>query len=182
MSLRYFNVVGSATDEVYDASPHNLFPLVIEALLAGRTPRINGEDYPTPDGTCVRDYVHVGDLADCHVAAALALAEGRPLRPAYNLGSGGRAEHPADHGRDGAGHRDRVHSRDRVPASGRPGTDRRRRVGGCGRPGLEDELLARRDGVLGVVGAQGVRPRVRLTGIGVADVHRRGVVDETQQF
>ncbi|MFZ0530044.1 MAG: UDP-glucose 4-epimerase GalE [Propionicimonas sp.] len=88
VSLRYFNVVGSATDEVYDASPHNLFPLVIEALLAGRTPRINGDDYATPDGTCVRDYVHVGDLADAHVVAALALAEGRPLRPAYNLGSG----------------------------------------------------------------------------------------------
>jgi len=88
VSLRYFNVVGSATDEVYDVSPHNLFPLVIEALLAGRTPRINGVDYPTPDGTCVRDYVHVGDLADSHVAAALALTEGRPLRPAYNLGSG----------------------------------------------------------------------------------------------
>lgn len=88
VSLRYFNVVGSATDEVYDASPHNLFPLVIEALLAGRTPRINGDDYPTEDGTCVRDYVHVGDLADTHVAAALALAEGRELRTAYNLGSG----------------------------------------------------------------------------------------------
>lgn len=88
VSLRYFNVVGSATDEVYDASPHNLFPLVIEALLAGRTPRINGVDYPTPDGTCVRDYVHVGDLATCHVEAALALTEGRQLRPAYNLGSG----------------------------------------------------------------------------------------------
>ena len=88
VSLRYFNVVGSATDEVYDASPHNLFPLVIEALLAGRTPRINGGDYPTPDGTCVRDYVHVGDLAHSHVAAALALEAGRELRPAYNLGSG----------------------------------------------------------------------------------------------
>jgi len=86
--LRYFNVVGSATDEVYDASPHNLFPLVIEALLAGRTPRINGIDYPTPDGTCVRDYVHVGDLADTHVAAAKALLAGTPLKPAYNLGSG----------------------------------------------------------------------------------------------
>jgi len=86
--LRYFNVVGSATDEVYDASPHNLFPLVIEALLEGRTPRINGDDYPTPDGTCVRDYVHVADLATSHVAAALALSEGRSLRPAYNLGSG----------------------------------------------------------------------------------------------
>ncbi len=63
-------MVGSATDEVYDASPHNLFPLVIEALLEGRTPRINGVDYPTADGTCVRDYVHVGDLANSHVAAA----------------------------------------------------------------------------------------------------------------
>ncbi len=88
VSLRYFNVVGSATDEVYDASPHNLFPLVLEALLAGKTPRINGDDYPTPDGTCVRDYVHVGDLAVSHVAAAKALAAGTPLRPAYNLGSG----------------------------------------------------------------------------------------------
>jgi UDP-glucose 4-epimerase len=88
VSLRYFNVVGSATDAVFDASPHNLFPLVIEALLDGRTPRINGDDYATPDGTCVRDYVHVGDLAASHVAAALALDEGRPLRKAYNLGSG----------------------------------------------------------------------------------------------
>ena len=88
VSLRYFNVVGSATDEVYDASPHNLFPLVIEALLEGKTPRINGVDYPTADGTCVRDYVHVGDLANSHVAAARALEAGRELRPAYNLGSG----------------------------------------------------------------------------------------------
>jgi UDP-glucose 4-epimerase len=86
--LRYFNVVGSATDEVYDASPHNLFPLVLEALLAGRTPRINGNDYATDDGTCVRDYVHVGDLAVSHVAAASALLAGAELRPAYNLGSG----------------------------------------------------------------------------------------------
>ena len=88
VSLRYFNVVGSATDEAYDASPHNLFPIVIEALLAGRTPRVNGTDYPTTDGSCVRDYLHVGDLAVSHVAAAQALEVGRPLRPAYNLGSG----------------------------------------------------------------------------------------------
>jgi UDP-glucose 4-epimerase len=87
-SLRYFNVVGSGTPELYDTSPHNLFPLVFEALLAGRTPRINGGDYPTPDGTCVRDYVHVADLADAHVAAARALADGRALEPVYNLGSG----------------------------------------------------------------------------------------------
>jgi UDP-glucose 4-epimerase len=87
-SLRYFNVVGSGTDEVYDTSPHNLFPLVIEALLEGRTPRINGTDYPTPDGTCVRDYVHVADLAVSHVAAAEALTAGTTLERVYNLGSG----------------------------------------------------------------------------------------------
>ena len=87
-SLRYFNVVGSGTDEVYDSSPHNLFPLVIEALIEGRTPRINGTDYPTPDGTCVRDYVHVADLAVSHVAAARAIAEGKELERVYNLGSG----------------------------------------------------------------------------------------------
>ncbi len=87
-SLRYFNVVGSGVDEVYDTSPHNLFPLVLEALIAGRTPRINGDDYPTPDGTCVRDYIHVSDLAVSHVAAARALESGTDLRPVYNLGSG----------------------------------------------------------------------------------------------
>jgi len=87
-SLRYFNVVGSAVDWLYDTSPHNLFPVVIEALEAGKTPHINGTDYDTPDGTCVRDYVHVGDLAISHVSAARALEEGRPLEPVYNLGSG----------------------------------------------------------------------------------------------
>jgi UDP-glucose 4-epimerase len=87
-SLRYFNVVGSGSTDVYDTSPHNLFPLVIEALVEGRTPRINGDDYDTPDGTCVRDYVHVADLALSHVAAAQALTEGRRLEPVYNLGSG----------------------------------------------------------------------------------------------
>jgi UDP-glucose 4-epimerase len=87
-SLRYFNVVGSGTPELYDTSPHNLFPLVLDALAEGRTPRINGTDYPTPDGTCVRDYVHVADLAVSHVAAARALSEGRELQRVYNLGSG----------------------------------------------------------------------------------------------
>jgi UDP-glucose 4-epimerase len=87
-SLRYFNVVGSGRPELYDTSPHNLFPLVFDALLAGRTPRINGTDYPTPDGTCVRDYIHVADLALAHVEAARRLDAGEPLEPAYNLGSG----------------------------------------------------------------------------------------------
>ncbi len=88
VSLRYFNVVGSGTPELYDTSPHNLFPLVFEALLEGRTPRINGTDYPTPDGTCVRDYIHVADLAAAHVVAAQKLDAGTVLRPVYNLGSG----------------------------------------------------------------------------------------------
>jgi UDP-glucose 4-epimerase len=87
-SLRYFNVVGSGTPELYDSSPHNLFPLVLEALLEGRTPQINGGDYPTPDGTCVRDYIHVADLAVSHVAAARALSDGARLERVYNLGSG----------------------------------------------------------------------------------------------
>jgi UDP-glucose 4-epimerase len=89
VSLRYFNVVGSGWSDLYDTSPHNLFPLVASALEAGKTPFVNGADYPTPDGSCIRDYVHVLDLADAHVAAAEALVAGRPLQPAYNLGSGG---------------------------------------------------------------------------------------------
>jgi UDP-glucose 4-epimerase len=86
-SLRYFNVVGSADPTVYDTSPHNLFPIVFEKLLAGETPQINGDDYDTPDGTNVRDYVHVGDIAAAHVVAAQRLAAGEPIEPAYNLGS-----------------------------------------------------------------------------------------------
>ncbi|WP_445256897.1 UDP-glucose 4-epimerase GalE [Nocardioides aurantiacus] len=87
-SLRYFNVVGSGSDDLYDTSPHNLFPIVFEKLLAGETPRINGTDFDTPDGTCVRDYVHVADLARSHVVAAQRLAAGEELLPVYNLGSG----------------------------------------------------------------------------------------------
>lgn len=87
-SLRYFNVVGSGYPAVYDTSPHNLFPLVFDALLGGRTPKIFGTDYPTPDGTNVRDYVHVSDIAAAHVAAAKRLEAGEPIEPAYNLGSG----------------------------------------------------------------------------------------------
>jgi UDP-glucose 4-epimerase len=87
-SLRYFNVVGSGDPSLYDSSPHNLLPLVFTALVEGRTPRINGNDYPTPDGTNVRDYIHVSDLALAHVVAAQKLEAGGKLEPAYNLGSG----------------------------------------------------------------------------------------------
>ena len=87
-SLRYFNVVGSGDPSLRDTSPHNLFPLVFDALAEGRVPRINGNDYPTPDGTNVRDYIHVSDLAISHVAAARRLDAAEPLEAAYNLGSG----------------------------------------------------------------------------------------------
>ena len=87
-SLRYFNVVGSGDPSIRDTSPHNLFPLVFDALLGGGVPKIFGDDYPTPDGTNVRDYVHVADIAKAHVAAATRLDAGEPVEPAYNLGSG----------------------------------------------------------------------------------------------
>ncbi len=87
-SLRYFNVVGSGAPDLYDASPHNLFPLVLDMLYRGATPQINGTDYATPDGTCVRDYIDVSDLAVAHAAAARRLAAGEPVEPVYNLGSG----------------------------------------------------------------------------------------------
>lgn len=86
-SLRYFNVVGSGDPKVFDTSPHNLFPIVFDALLAGETPQINGDDYSTPDGTNVRDYVHVADIAAAHAVAAQLLTAGVPIEPAYNLGS-----------------------------------------------------------------------------------------------
>jgi UDP-glucose 4-epimerase len=87
-ALRYFNVVGSGALDLRDTSPHNLFPLVFDALMEGRIPSINGDDYATPDGTCVRDYIHVADLAVSHVAAARRLDAGEPVLPVYNLGSG----------------------------------------------------------------------------------------------
>ncbi|WP_051274634.1 UDP-glucose 4-epimerase GalE [Cellulomonas sp. URHD0024] len=86
-SLRYFNVVGSGDPVVHDTSPHNLLPRAFEALLSGDVPKIFGDDYDTPDGTNIRDYVHVADVAAAHVAAAELLAAGRPTEQAYNLGS-----------------------------------------------------------------------------------------------
>ncbi len=86
-SLRYFNVIGTRLPGVIDLSPHNIVPAVNEALLAGKAPRINGDYYATPDGTCVRDYVDVGELADAHLAAAQRIISGETLEPVYNLGS-----------------------------------------------------------------------------------------------
>ena len=87
-SLRYFNVVGSGEVSLPDVSPHNLLSMVFDALERGQTPVINGDDYDTSDGTCIRDYIHVADLAKAHVGAARRMDRGDTIEPAYNLGSG----------------------------------------------------------------------------------------------
>ena len=87
-SLRYFNVVGSGSPDIVDLSPFNLFPLMFRALNNGQIPHINGDDFPTPDGTCVRDYVHVTDVAAAHVSAAQKLSDGAKISQVYNLGAG----------------------------------------------------------------------------------------------
>lgn len=91
VSLRYFNVAGAARPELGDPGVFNLIPLAFQALDAGEAPRIFGADYPTRDGTCVRDYVHVADIADAHVAALKDLAGGGGEPGSfrvYNVGRG----------------------------------------------------------------------------------------------
>ena len=84
-SLRFFNVVGTAAPELLDNSVENLVPIVINKLKAGQPPVIYGTDYPTPDGTCIRDYVDVRDIARAHLAAADSTAT---LPLAMNVGTG----------------------------------------------------------------------------------------------
>ena len=87
-NLRYFNVAGTATPELTDRGAANLVPMVFQQLAAGRPPRVFGDDYDTPDGTCVRDFVHVADIASAHVAAARGLASGRVSALTANIGRG----------------------------------------------------------------------------------------------
>jgi UDP-glucose 4-epimerase len=84
-SLRFFNVVGTAAPELLDNSVENLVPIVLGKLDKGEAPVIFGTDYPTTDGTCVRDYVDVRDIARAHLAAANATTK---LPPAMNIGTG----------------------------------------------------------------------------------------------
>ena len=91
MALRYFNAAGADPDghigEMHDPETH-LIPLALDAA-SGRGPALKlfGEDYDTPDGTCVRDYIHVGDLAAAHVLA-LGVLERNDASDAFNLGTG----------------------------------------------------------------------------------------------
>ncbi|MGC5341712.1 UDP-glucose 4-epimerase GalE [Streptomyces sp. DT171] len=73
--LRFFNAAGSAEPELSDTGVFNVIPMFFDRLTRGEAPRIFGDDYPTPDGTCVRDYIHVADLADAHLALARRLGE-----------------------------------------------------------------------------------------------------------
>jgi UDP-glucose 4-epimerase len=84
-SLRFFNVIGTATSELMDNSVENLVPIVINKLKAGESPVIYGTDYPTPDGTCIRDYVDVRDVANAHLLSANA---GNELPLVMNVGTG----------------------------------------------------------------------------------------------
>jgi UDP-glucose 4-epimerase len=87
-SLRYFNVAGSAAPSMADTGESNLVPMVFRRLAERRAPLIFGADHPTPDGTCIRDFVHVSDIASAHVAAARGLADGRVTALTANIGRG----------------------------------------------------------------------------------------------
>ena len=83
-SLRFFNVVGTAAPELLDNSVENLVPIVMGKIKSGQSPVIFGTDYPTPDGTCIRDYVDVRDVARAHLVAA----NSKILPYAMNVGTG----------------------------------------------------------------------------------------------
>lgn len=87
VALRYFNVAGAAEYALRDTSVNNLIPMVYAALERGERPRVFGTDYSTPDGSCIRDYIHVHDLAEAHVAAA-ARCETGMASDIYNVGRG----------------------------------------------------------------------------------------------
>jgi UDP-glucose 4-epimerase len=89
LALRYFNVGGAGWADLADTAKLNLIPLVIDAVVNARRPIVFGTDFPTPDGTAVRDYVHVMDVATAHAAAATALSTGVPLASrVLNVGTG----------------------------------------------------------------------------------------------
>lgn len=92
VSLRYFNAAGADPDgeigEVHEPETHLIPRLLMAARGALPEMAVFGEDYDTPDGTCIRDYIHVSDLADAHVLALQALLRGAPVPAALNLGNG----------------------------------------------------------------------------------------------
>lgn len=88
ISLRYFNVAGSGSPHLRDRTEANLVPIVMRAVSEGRPVPVFGVDHPTPDGSCVRDYIHVVDLAHAHVAALDHLRGADAGHTPCNLGTG----------------------------------------------------------------------------------------------
>ncbi|MET0145416.1 MAG: UDP-glucose 4-epimerase GalE [Ilumatobacteraceae bacterium] len=90
--LRYFNAAGASRDAAIGEDwtfSINLVPVVMKALLGAAPPvKVFGNDYPTPDGTCIRDYIHVEDLADAHIRALDQLGSGEGRSIAVNVGTG----------------------------------------------------------------------------------------------
>lgn len=86
-ALRYFNVAGAGSPDLGDPSVANLIPIVLREMRQDGISQVFGDDYPTPDGTCIRDYIHVADLADAHTAAAT-LVETQQVGQAINIGTG----------------------------------------------------------------------------------------------
>lgn len=87
-SLRYFNVAGAGRPELGDQFIFNLVPIVLEALQNSQQPKVFGDDYATPDGSCIRDYVHVQDLAEAHVAAMGFVENSEAIFMPINIGTG----------------------------------------------------------------------------------------------
>jgi len=88
VALRYFNAAGAGRPELGDQYIFNLVPIVFDALDRGNQPNIFGNDYQTPDGSCIRDYVHVQDLAEAHIAAMSFVEKSDPGFTAINIGTG----------------------------------------------------------------------------------------------
>ena len=88
VNLRYFNVAGAGWDDLADTAVANLIPIAFAALKAGKAPIVFGDDYPTADGSCVRDYVHVHDLADAHLSALEYLDRDERKFDTFNVGTG----------------------------------------------------------------------------------------------
>jgi UDP-glucose 4-epimerase len=92
VSLRYFNVAGAGSAQLGDRGVFNLVPIVLRALTRGERPTVFGADYATRDGSCIRDYIHVTDLAEAHAAAVVHLnthhVSGPQTMRSYNVGTG----------------------------------------------------------------------------------------------
>ena len=91
VNLRYFNVAGCEFPDLADTAELNLIPIAIAQLKRGDNPIVFGDDYPTPDGSCIRDYVHVGDLARAHLRAVDYLDADTREYATFNVGSGSGA-------------------------------------------------------------------------------------------